>query len=164
MAEREIVVASLVHMPAALVWRAISSLEGLEDELSPWVRVRLPPRDRERMQAGQPDGVSVNAWVLLGGLWPVDRFWSRVAVVDRARGLSIDSTSVLFRKWRLERRVEELAPARTTLHDRLCYAPRLPVPRGWVDPWVLRTLVHRHRRLQKKLGGHFIDPQLRAGE
>lgn len=158
MPERELVIASLLHAPAVLLWPQLRSVHGFNRELGPWLSFSASKDALERLDRGE---ANVHAWLFVLGVLPIDRFNVRTAVLDVPRGFVQDATSWLYRRWRHERRLTDVGAGRCTVIDRLQFAPRVPVPAAFVDGLVLRIFEHRHRRLHQAYGGHFIDPDPR---
>jgi len=134
------------------VWAHAVRMEGVNYELAPWVRMSVPKSARgptlDEVPRGEPAFFS---WLLLLGLLPFDRHGLVITEVDPGRRFLEESTSVLQRSWRHERKVEPSAGG-CVVRDRVTVAPRIalfaPVTRLFVE-WVFR---HRHRRLGARFG------------
>jgi hypothetical protein len=130
-----LIVRTTVVSPADTVWLHASSMNGVNAELGPWVRMTYPPHlaDLGRAAYGPRDGVAFDSWILALGIVPFDRHSFRLIEV-KARGSSggsfvEDSTSWLQRRWRHERSVELRATGQTVVTDQLLWQPRRLVPR-----------------------------------
>ena len=135
--------------PADKVWRRVTSQDGLDHEFSPWLRMRFPAELRgsslEDLPVGRPVG---RAWMLLGGVLPVD--YDDLCLVEVVPGSHFLERSTLAsaRSWQHERRLEPLPGGGTRLTDALVVQPRLR-PLSPVSRAVVRLVFeHRHRRLR----------------
>lgn len=141
---------SALRTPAEVVWAHASSMEGVNRELRPWVRMTVPSRARGRslaeVETGREAFVSV---LLMFGVVPFDVHHLTLAAVFEL-GFDEESWSWLQRRWRHERRVEP-TPEGCVVTDRLTVAPRL-LP-GWaVRPVVRAIFASRHRSLRARFG------------
>jgi hypothetical protein len=149
----EIELSSQLAAPADVVWDSASSMTGVNRELLPLVRMTYPA-DRADISAGSvaPGRVVFHSWLLLGGVFPVDRHALSFESFDVSGGFVEESTSWLQRRWRHERTVSTSAPQQCTVTDRLLVEPRLTLARPVVRWAVARVFRHRHRRLQQRFG------------
>jgi len=157
MTEREIVVASLVHTPARLVWRTVDTIDGINRELAPWLSLTVPT-GHGPLEAAEPDAPPVRSWLLAFGVVPIARVVIRVERVTACHEFVETLETVLRLRFRHERRLRDVGPAWCQVVDRLRFRPRFALPGSWIDQIVLRVFVHRHRRLQQAFGGHFVEP------
>ncbi|MDX6648371.1 MAG: hypothetical protein QOJ97_322 [Solirubrobacteraceae bacterium] len=134
--------------PAAAVWERVTTMEGVNHELGPWVRMTVPRAARgmtlEEVPLGRPVGRS---WMLLGGVIPFD--YDAVTLVERGPGRRFLERSPMgsMRFWQHERLVEERGEGTCAVTDRLTFAPRVPGTGRLVEAIVTRLFAHRHRRL-----------------
>ena len=150
--ETTIVVRSELGASAAEVWAAISTMDGVNGELAPWVRMTVPGGARGQRLEDAPLGrVAFSSWLLFLGVWPFDRHTLTLVAIDPGRSFDELSHSWLQRSWRHERTVEPSARG-CTVTDRLMPVPRVaalaPVVRGVVR----RLFEHRHARLLRRFG------------
>jgi ligand-binding SRPBCC domain-containing protein len=134
--------------PAGAVWERVTSLDGVNHELRPWMRMTVPRAARdmtlEDVELGRRVGRS---WVLALGVIPFD--YDDVTLVERGPGMRFLERSPMgsMRLWQHERLVEPQGEERCTITDRLTFEPKLPgasrIARGLVE----RIFRHRHRRL-----------------
>jgi ligand-binding SRPBCC domain-containing protein len=137
-----------VPAPAGAVWERVTSLEGVNHELRPWMRMTVPRAARdmtlEEVELGRPVGRS---WILALGVIPFD--YDDVTLVERGPGRRFLERSPMgsMRLWQHERFVQERGAGRSAITDRLTFEPKLPgaarIARGLVE----RVFRHRHRRL-----------------
>jgi ligand-binding SRPBCC domain-containing protein len=149
MAEVTVEVSSTLSSPAHEVWAQASTLQGVNYELAPWVRMTAPRTARPSL-ADAPIGTQAFASVLLlFGVFPFDvhhLFFERVYEF----GFDEESWSWLNRRWRHERRIVPNADG-TKVTDRLTVEPRL-APKVLVALLVRQLFLSRHRRLRRAFG------------
>ncbi len=154
MALREFEVSSVVPATPERVWARVSTMEGVNHELMPLVRMTCPRRyaGLRLDPAIVPLGVrAFRSWVFALGILPVD--WDDLTLVriEPGRGFLEDSTMLSQRRWVHER---TLAPVdggcRVTDHIR--FEPRLPGLGGVFLPLFRFFFRHRHRRLARYFG------------
>lgn len=150
---REVVieVRSALAASADEVWAHASTMEGVNRELAPWVRMTVPRAARGKRLADVTPGREAFASVLLAfGLVPFD---VHHLTLDRVleRGFDEESWSWLQRRWRHERRVEPAASGCVVV-DRVTVAPRW-APTSVVERAVRRLFEARHRHLRARFGG-----------
>jgi ligand-binding SRPBCC domain-containing protein len=136
--------------PAAAVWARVTSVEGVNHELGPWLRMTVPRGARgiesiEELPLGRAVGRS---WVLALGVLPFD--YDDLTLVERGPGHRFLERSPMgsMRHWEHERVVEPRGEAACAVTDRLTFAPRVPGS-GRLVRWIVeRIFRHRHRRLR----------------
>ena len=142
-----------IAAPAKRVWERITTIEGVNHELGPWLRMTVPRAARDLrlddVQLGRPVGRS---WLLLAGVLPVD--FDAVTLVERGPGFRFLERSPMgsMRFWQHERVVEPDGPGACRVTDRLEFEPRLPAARRLAAGIVARLFAHRHRRLARWFG------------
>jgi len=150
---------------ADVLWADVGTLEGVNRELWPWLRMTVPPDLRGATLAdltpGRPAGRS---WLLLGGLIPIDYDELCLESVgersfgERSRMLTMDP-------WRHARTIEPRGAGSCRITDRLRFRLR-PLPARVPGADRIATAIvaavfrHRHRRLAKLYG----RPTDRRGE
>ena len=147
---------SLLLAPRAVVWERVTSAQGINDELRPLFRMTAPRRLREEGLAKVQIGRRIcRSWVLRFGVLPVDYDDITLVRLEAPAGFLERSRMLSQRTWEHERTLEE-APGGCVLSDRVTYAPRLPVPDLLLRALYARVFAHRHRRLQRRFGGHAL--------
>jgi ligand-binding SRPBCC domain-containing protein len=143
---------SVLYSPTEKVWEFAVSEEGINHELKPILRMTMPPKLRGKtiddVEVGVPLG---RAWILLGGLIPVDFDDLSLAELEPGTRFLERSKMLSFSVWQHERTVvNEGAGCRVT--DRLGFELRRPM--AWIPgmPSVAKAVIgflfrHRHRRL-----------------
>ena len=134
--------------PHAL-WRRVSTMEGVNDELRPFVRMMVPADRRGLSLEDAPLGEPVFTSTLLAfGVVPIDRHRLTLVRVEPGRGFLERSTSLVQRSWEHERTLGEDG----TVTDRVTFSTRLPGAERLARPIVAALFRHRHRRLSARFG------------
>jgi hypothetical protein len=137
-----------VPAPAADVWARVTSLEGVNHELRPWMRMTVPRAARgltlDTVELNRPVG---RICVLALGVIPFD--YDEVTLVERGPGLRFLERSPMgsMRFWQHERFVEPRGEHACAITDRLTFEPRIPGTTRLVHGLVERIFRHRHGRL-----------------
>jgi len=133
---------------AAAVWERVTTVEGVNHELGPWVRMTVPRAARGMTLEELPLGRAVGrSWVLLARVIPFD--YDDLTLVERGPGRRFLERSPMgsMRSWQHERVVEERGEGACAVTDRLTFAPRVAGTGRLVEAIVTRLFAHRHRRL-----------------
>lgn len=142
---------SALRASADEVWRHAASMQGVNDELAPWVSMSVPRALRNKTLADvEPGREAFVSTLRLLSVLPFDRHHLALERI-LARGFDEESWSWLQRRWRHERRVEPTPTGGCTVTDRLTIAPRL-APIALVKPIVQQLFRARHRRLRARFG------------
>lgn len=155
-----IVTRSVLDASAENVWARVSTARGINDELSPFLRMTAPRELREGGLARVRVGERVcRSWVLLFGLLPVDYDDITLERLDPPRGFLERSTMLTQREWQHERTIEpaEDRAEGCVLTDRVSYDPRLPIPDAVLRRLYAAIFRHRHRRLRRRFGGRALS-------
>jgi ligand-binding SRPBCC domain-containing protein len=138
-----------IPAPAASVWERVISVEGVNHELRPWMRMTVPRGARgislQDVELGSPVGRS---WVLLLGLVPFDYDDVTLVELDPGRRFLERSPMGSMRHWEHERIVEPRGEGACAVTDRLRFEPRIPAAARVAQAVVERVFAHRHRRLR----------------
>jgi ligand-binding SRPBCC domain-containing protein len=140
--------ASRVASPGAAVWVVASTMDGVNAELGPLVRMTVPKGTGGVIG----DGVSFTSWLLAFGVVPFDRHSLTVERVIDGGGFDEESTSWLQQRWRHERRITDHGDGTCTIADHLVVVPRIAISRSIVATMVGTVFRHRHQRLAKRFG------------
>lgn len=136
--------------PAGEVWARVTSIEGVNHELRPWMRMTVPRGAKglslEDVELNRPVGRS---WVLALGVVPFD--YDDVTLVERGPGMRFLERSPMgsMRLWQHERSVEPRGDAACAITDRLTFEPKVRAASRLARRIVERTFRHRHRRLAR---------------
>lgn len=139
--------------PAAVVWERAGTLEGVNAELRPILRMTAPRDMRGATLADLEPGVPAGrSWILLGGFLPVDYDDLCLAEIEPPRRFLERSTMLSMSSWQHERVVEPLSEGTCTITDTLTFELRGPLRRlPGVEALSQRIVTmlfrHRHRRL-----------------
>jgi ligand-binding SRPBCC domain-containing protein len=145
----EVVTASRLRAPPEVVWARVASLEGINDELAPWMRMTAP-RGAELSPAAVPLGRRwFRSWILLFGVLPFDYDDLCVERIDPGRSFLERSTMLSARRWEHERVLQPLEDGVTELTDRVSFVPRLPRAARAHRAVIAAIFRHRHRRLER---------------
>lgn len=150
MGEFTVEVRSALLASADEVWKHASTMEGVNEELGPWVRMTVPRAAQGKGLADVEVGREAFASVLL--LLSAVPFDVHHLTLERIldRGFVEESWSWLQRRWRHERRIEPSA-AGCVVTDHLTVDPRF-APVRLVQPIVRKIFEARHRRLRARFG------------
>jgi hypothetical protein len=144
----EVVSASDIPASQQAVWDRIASMEGINHELGPWMKM-TSPRGAELSVDQVPLGRRwFRSWVLLFGVIPFDYDDLCVVRLDPGRGFLERSKMLSARVWEHERTLEPLDAGGTRVTDRVRFEPRLPGTTRLHRAVVVATFRHRHRRLR----------------
>lgn len=145
-------IASDLTTAAEIVWQHAVSLEGVNRELMPLVRMTVPRglagATLEHVPLGRRLGKS---WLLLFGLVPVD--YDELIIVERDPGRRFFEQSAMMTqsRWWHERIVEPL-PGGCRITDRLRWQGRARPFGALFRAAVPLLFRHRHRRLRLRFG------------
>jgi hypothetical protein len=151
--DRELTVSSTPAVPAKVAWARAVTEEGINDELSPILRMTMPVGLRgktiEDVAVGSPVGRS---WILLGRVLPVDYDDLCLVELEPGRRFLERSRTLAFAVWQHERVIEPGSGSACVVTDRLGFELKRGV--AWIPgaarlaETIVRALFrHRHRRL-----------------
>lgn len=153
---------SRLESPACRVWAAVGTMEGVNQELAPWLRMTSPAEaSRARIEEAPLGEVMFASWVLLGGVLPIDRHSLRLVAVEPGRGFVEDSTSWTQMRWEHRRELTPTESAACVLTDRLTFTPRVRLVGPLLEAVVSAAFRHRHARLRARFGGEASGPNPR---
>jgi ligand-binding SRPBCC domain-containing protein len=158
----EVITCSRLDAPPDAVWRRVTTFEGINDELRPWMTMTAPAPVRERgLEAVVVGQRLCRSWVLLGGIVPFDYDDITLVRLDPGAGFLERSPMLSQSFWEHERTLRSDSGG-TLLCDRIRFHPRLPLPARFVRPLIAAVFRHRHRRLRAHFGGS--EASAAAGE
>lgn len=137
---------SRLRADAGRVWTHATSAAGINAELGPWLRMRLPGK---ALPAGLTPPTQIGrCWILLFGLLPVE--YDDLGLTRLEPGV-FDERSIMLsqRRWLHRRRVRAL-PEGCEVVDRVGFVPRV----AWLL-WLHYGIFHlvfawRHARLRRR--------------
>ena len=133
------------------VWRRVTSVDGIADEMAPLLRMTFPRGMRALPADGFLPGRRLcRSWLLLLRVLPID--WSDLTLVELEPGRRFLERSPMFSMafWHYERIVAPAAQGATVV-DNLTFRPRL-LPRVLARASVALFFRHRHARLRRRFG------------
>jgi ligand-binding SRPBCC domain-containing protein len=145
-----------VGASAEAVWLRVTTPDGINDEMTPVMRMTLPASMRGRSIADLSPGTHVGrSWLLLLRVIPFD--YDDLFIAELEPGHFLErSTMASMRRWEHERTITADG-AGCVVTDRVAFEPRraLAVIPGL--PGLLRTMIerffrHRHRRIARHFG------------
>ena len=156
---------TVLASPSEEVWAQAMTIEGVNYELRPLLRMTVPRRLRGMTIDSAPVGERLGrSWILLLGFLPVD--YDDLCLAERGPGFRFLERSSLcsMRIWQHEREIAPDGPPdgqgveRCRITDTLTFEPRRPV--AWIPgaervaaAVVSRLFARRHRRLAARYGG-----------
>ncbi|HJC27775.1 MAG TPA: hypothetical protein H9759_00080 [Candidatus Dietzia intestinipullorum] len=151
---------SVVRAPREQVWARVVTAEGVSDEFRPLLSMRFPASLRTS-RAGDEPGIADlplgrfvgRAWILLGGVLPVEYDDLVITGVEAPHYFQERSTLGSCRVWEHRRELDELPGGATRVTDIVRAEPRAWVPAALVRTIVGALFAHRHRRLARTFGG-----------
>lgn len=149
---------TIVPAPADIVWKRVTTPEGINDELWPFLRMTVPEPVRGRSIDDVELGKKIcRSWMLLFGFIPFE--YDDIALAEREPGKRFLETSSMFslKTW-IHERVLTPVPDGCELFDRLSFQMRRPfafIPGmgRLVCASLGRLFRHRHRRVVKHFEG-----------
>ena len=144
-------VSSTLAAPADTVWRTATTMEGVNAELRPWLRMSSPRGAPADLRTVVPGERAFRSWLLLLGVLPVDFDDLTLVEIGPGRRFLERSPMLSARVWEHERVVQsEGSGARVT--DRVRFVPRVGLAGGVQRRIVAAVFAHRHRRLRRHFG------------
>jgi hypothetical protein len=138
----------------AAVWEFVGTMNGVNAELAPWLRMTAPPEASNLRIEDAPVGRPMfTSWVLLRGVLPIDRHCFMLAQVEPGHGFAEDSTSWSQRRWEHRRHLEPRNEHTCILTDRLTFTPRIRASGPLLERVIGAVFHHRHRVLHERFGG-----------
>ena len=143
---------STLSVDADTLWERVGTMDGVNAELMPLVRMSTPRGAGDyRIEDAPLDRVAFVSTLLLFGVIPVDRYSLRILEVSPGRGFVESSTSWSYASWRHERTLEPVGES-TRVVDRVTVAPRVRLLLPIVRRIVGLVFSHRHRVLARVWG------------
>jgi ligand-binding SRPBCC domain-containing protein len=151
---RHLTTVSVIDAPTAEVWAAVTTPQGINYELRPYMRMTVPRPFRGITIADIAPGTKLGrSFFLLFGIVPIDYDDITVAEIDNGTRFLERSTMMSMSTWTHERTLRQKGE-RTEVTDAVSYIARAPL--GLIPGWssVLGVMLgflfrHRHRRLSK---------------
>ncbi|MFC5730160.1 MULTISPECIES: hypothetical protein [Nocardioides] len=145
---------SVVGAPSDLVWQRITDFTGVNHELMPVMRMRVPRRHRDATVTTVPVGEPLGrVWILYLGFLPLDYDDLMLTELQPGSHFQEVSTMLSMRRWEHRRELRPIDAGRTEVTDTVGFEPRLTFLAPGLEPVLRRIFAHRHRRLAR----HFED-------
>lgn len=145
----QVEVTSRLESEAEVVWEGISSLEGVNLEMGPWLRMTAPAG------AGLADatgGQTLNLALSGPGGLPLGNYPLDLNEFEEGRGFLEQTWMFPFLLWQHERVIESGGDGLTFVTDRLGWSWRASILDRLVAVGVRAFFGHRHRRLRRIYG------------
>jgi ligand-binding SRPBCC domain-containing protein len=144
---------SVVTAPVDTVWQRVTDFAGINHELMPVMRMRVPRTHRNTTVASVPVGVPLGkAWIFYLGFLPLDYDELMLTELEQGSYFQEVSTMLSMRRWE-HRRELRAVDGGTEVTDTIGFDPRLSFLGGLLESVLRRVFAHRHRRLC----GHFAS-------
>lgn len=129
------------------------TIKGVNLELSPLIRMTVPPRWSGQEIFEWPTGRKLfSSWILLFGIMPIDRHTFYFQSIDRQRGFVEESSSLINKMWHHCRDIDfDGSSCRVT--DTVEFQCRLPLLAYTLAPIYRFVFRHRHKVLRSYHGG-----------
>lgn len=153
--DRVVRTSRLPGVDPARLWAGVTAMSGVNAELMPIMRMRLPKglRDHDPSLRSMPTGVTLGrCWVLLGGVLPIDFDDLKVVEVQEGQRFLERSKTLSAGVWQHERTMGSTDDGGAWITDRLSYRLR-PHTRPLRRPFhaaMGALFTHRHRRLARR--------------
>lgn len=148
---KALVATSELAAAPAVVWERVTSIDGINHELGPWLRMTAPAAIELDPSAAPIGRRWFRSWILLLGVLPVDYDDLCLELVDPPRGFRERSRMLSARVWQHERTLEAI-PGGTLVRDAVAFEPRLRASAGLHRLAIAVVFRHRHRRLRAWFG------------
>lgn len=143
---------SILRASPDAIWAHARTIEGVNAELEPLLKMTVPDHARGFTVEDAPLGErAFQSWILLGGVVPVDRHGLKLNAVEPGTSFFEESTSWLQARW-LHMRTLNPHPLGCLLVDRVRFTPRIKALAPLLRPIVARVFAHRHARLRAQFG------------
>lgn len=144
---------SVVTAPVDEVWARVTDFAGVNHELMPLMRMRVPRAHRGTTVATVPVGEPLGRFVIFYlGFLPLDHDRLMLTELDPGSHFQEVSTMLSMRRWEHRRELRPLGDGRTEVTDTIGFEPRLRFLARLLEPVLRRVFVHRHRRLARYFG------------
>jgi ligand-binding SRPBCC domain-containing protein len=138
------------------VWRRVTTQEGINDEMNPYMKMTMPRQFRGKSIADVTPGTRIGkSLLLLFGIIPFGFDDITIAKIETGRMFREESAMTGMRIW-VHHRTLEPKGEKTILTDEITLAPQAPM--SLIPGWgrLLSTILsafftHRHRRLSRRV-------------
>jgi len=149
---RTVSIESELAAPADAVWAVVGTMDGVNAELGPWIRMTVPPRRAGfRIEQAPLGETAFDSWICFAGI-PFDRHSLRLERVEPGRGFDEASRSWLQARWNHSRTLKPTTAGGCVVHDRVEFEPRVSLLAPLAERVVRAVFRHRHRVLVRRFG------------
>ena len=149
---RSFAIESILRGDAETLADARLTMEGVNWELAPWVRMSAPQRWRELPIRDWPAQKGLfNSTVYLCGVLPIDSHRFGLEAVSACE-LREESNSLIMRRWRHQRTLVSHDAGGCRIRDAIQFEPRLRFMGPLLAVIYAAVFRHRHKRLRKRYG------------
>lgn len=149
MAFREFTSSCRVPASAAVLWRRVTTSEGINDEMMPFLSMTLPREHRSATMATIPIGSPAGrAPLRLFGLLPIDVDMLTITEMEAESHFQECSWMLSMKRWEHRRTLTDDHGA-TVVTDTVGFEPRLPLAHHVMIRVLPLFFEHRHRRLER---------------
>lgn len=150
--------ASRLLAPLEVVWSRVTTPDGINDELGPWLRMTMPRSFEDFGVRAPPLNTRLfRSWILAGGLVPIDYDDLTLVAYEARRGFHERSSMATARVWEHRRALDDAGDGECVLRDHLSFEPRFALAAPALRAIVPRVFAHRHRRLRARFGGEALS-------
>jgi ligand-binding SRPBCC domain-containing protein len=154
----EVVTRSDLAVSPETVWDRVASLDGVNHELGPWMRMTAPRGVQLNLDQVPLGKRWFRSWILLFGLIPFDYDDLCVIALEPGKGFLERSTMFSARVWEHERTLEPLTGGHTRVTDRVRFEARVSGTAHLHRLIVAAIFRHRHRRLRRYFSARSSEP------
>lgn len=126
------------------------TLEGVNEELSPFARMTIPRPWKGRALDTWPTFEKVfDSYILLFCVLPVDIHHLCIESIDDG-GFKERSSTLMHRYWNHDRTIADLGNGTVSVRDRVCFKPKMPLAGLLIKPLYNIIFKNRHKKLKQK--------------
>lgn len=149
-------ITSRIKADKASVWYHMSSMAGVNLELSPYIKMTYP-KDKANLSDLSTQFISGEtifvSFLLLFGLIPIDVHFLRLDAFDKGISFTENSVSLLQESWKHHRILIQTSAECVDVTDTVTFQPRLPLLGHLLLPMVRFVFRGRHINLQSMFHG-----------
>ncbi|MFC1851727.1 hypothetical protein ACFL27_16170 [candidate division CSSED10-310 bacterium] len=144
------------------IWSRVFTMEGVNAELSPWMRMTYPREAEQFDQAGSSPGQCLfRSIILFLRIIPIDLYYLSFISIKAPTHFHEQSHSITIREWTHKRTLQSEG-GNCRLKDTIHYSFRVPGVGRLFRPVFYALFKHRHRYLRRAFGhvGHPEDTEI----
>jgi ligand-binding SRPBCC domain-containing protein len=149
---RTVSIESVLAASPDAVWAVVGTMDGVNAELGPWIRMTVPRHLAGfRIEQAPLGETAFDSWVCFVGI-PFDRHSLRLERVEPRSGFDEASRSWLQARWNHSRTLTPTATGGCVVHDRVEFEPRVSFLAPFAERVVRAVFRHRHGVLVRRFG------------